>query len=87
MIKNYDYRQLENGIRELLLKTASSLDSEHVRMIHDLIEAAEYGEAYDLLSSVIAKAKVSISTDDYARFGELGVMMGLDPEVWEKLRP
>lgn len=57
----YDYATLENRLRQALALAQKDLAPTHVRNVHDFLDAAEYGLAFETLAGAIVEANVLLT--------------------------
>ena len=83
----YNYELLENGLRSIVARYKGQLKAEYLKDVTDFIDVGEYGEAFDLLCSVIRNAQQRVPGDVYEMLTTLGREMQLDEKLWTGLLP
>ena len=80
-----------NRQRERMLKVVNGVSSQlqevTVRLACEMIQANEFPVALDLLSEMLVKSAVAISSETHREFRELSEGFGLDLSTWMRLGP
>lgn len=83
----YDYLQIENKLKKVLLWLEIVLSRAEKAEVDDFINVGEYGLAFETLCFILQEKKKPISTEVYELLQDLGRQMLIEAEIWEVLEP
>lgn len=85
MIKKH-YHQLEVLFESLYLHLASLFSSPDLAEVMEYLDHGEYGIALETLCFIIEDEKKPITQKIYALIAQLGNLMEMEKDLWEKLK-
>jgi plasmid maintenance system antidote protein VapI len=82
----YDYNFLDKQLNALISSMIDSLSQDEISELRELLDAGEYGVAYETLCSIIVERNKLITKQMYAQLIELGQKMQMTEDTWLKLQ-
>ena len=80
-----DWAHIRSELEVVLANVAGDLPAQHQENVASLIDAGEFGVAFEILCTQLFEYDVTPQPDDRARLAAVGRRLELEPSVWEVL--
>jgi len=87
MVELPEWKQLKNGMIELVSKLQGKLSDDQIQFAESLIDAGEYAVCLEIICDLLYDDDIKISQESFLLIYHLSEKMHVSPERYELLLP